>query len=166
MLVIQSCLTLCNPVDCRPLGSSGHGIILARILEWVAISFSRGSSWPRNRTQVSHTAGRFFTTWATREAHGIWDLTGPRIEPGSFTLAGELLTSGLPGKFQRHFFWNGKANRVRFKVGRENVCVLVVNQLTDQIFINGQCAPGSVLHTVKVQKKHHDQIRRLWAIHT
>ena len=44
VLIAQSCLTLCNPVDCRPLGSSGHGIILARILEWVAISFSRGSS--------------------------------------------------------------------------------------------------------------------------
>ena len=46
-----------------------HGILQARILEWVAIPFSRGSSWPRDQTQVSYIAGRFFTFWATREAH-------------------------------------------------------------------------------------------------
>ena len=55
-----SCLTLCNPV---------HGILQARILEWVAFSFSRGSSQPRDQTQVSCIARRFFTSWATREAH-------------------------------------------------------------------------------------------------
>ena len=49
-------------------GSSIHGTFQPRILGWVAISFSRGSSWPRDRTQVSRTAGRFFTIWATREA--------------------------------------------------------------------------------------------------
>ena len=51
--VTQSCPTLCNPVDCSPPGSSVHGILQARILEWVAISFSRGSSRPRDWTQVS-----------------------------------------------------------------------------------------------------------------
>ena len=56
--VTQSCLTLCNPMDCSLPGSSVHGIPQARILEWVAISFSRGSSRPRDRTQVSHIAGR------------------------------------------------------------------------------------------------------------
>ena len=66
--VAQSCPTLCHPVDCSPPGSSVHGILQARILEWVAISFSRGSSWPRDRTQVSCIAGRHFTLWATREA--------------------------------------------------------------------------------------------------
>ena len=65
--VVQSCLTLCNPVDCSLPGSSVHGIFQARILEWVAISFSRGSSWPRDWTWVSHTVGRLFTIWATRE---------------------------------------------------------------------------------------------------
>ena len=65
--VTQSCLTLCDPVDCSPPGSSIHGILQARILEWVAISFSRGSSWPRDQTQVSHIAGRRFNLWATRE---------------------------------------------------------------------------------------------------
>ena len=45
-----------------------HGILQARILEWIAFPFSRGSSQPRDRTQVSHIAGRFFTNWATKEA--------------------------------------------------------------------------------------------------
>ena len=66
--VAQSCPTLCNPMDCSPPGFSVHGIFQARVLQWVAISFSRGSSWPRDWTQVSCIAGRFFTTWATREA--------------------------------------------------------------------------------------------------
>ena len=64
--VAQSCPTLWDPVDLP--GSSVHGILQARILEWVAISFSKGSSQPRDRTQVSHTAGRRFNLWATREA--------------------------------------------------------------------------------------------------
>ena len=50
MLVTQSCPTLCNPMDCRPLGSSVHGILQARILEWAAVPFSRGSSAPRDPT--------------------------------------------------------------------------------------------------------------------
>ena len=57
--VTQSCLTLCNPMDCCPPGSSVHGILQARILEWVAIPFSRGSSRPWNRTWVSCTADSF-----------------------------------------------------------------------------------------------------------
>ena len=58
----QSCLTLCNPMDCGPPGSSIHGILQARILEWGAISSSRGSSWPRNRTVSPALAGGFFAT--------------------------------------------------------------------------------------------------------
>jgi len=65
VLVAQSYPTLCDPMDRSPPGSSVHGILQARILEWTAIPFSRGSSWPRNQTQVSCTAGRFFTVWAT-----------------------------------------------------------------------------------------------------
>ena len=65
MLVAQSCWTLCDPMDCSPPVSFVHEIFQARILEWVAISFSRGSSQLRNRTQVFCTAGRFFTNWAT-----------------------------------------------------------------------------------------------------
>ena len=58
----------CDPTDCSPPGSSVHGILQARILERVAISSSRGSSWPRDWTLVSHTAGRRFTVWAPRGA--------------------------------------------------------------------------------------------------
>ena len=65
--VAQSCPTLCNPVDCDLTGFSVHRIFQARILEWVAISFSRGSSWLRDQTWVSCTADRLFTIWATRE---------------------------------------------------------------------------------------------------
>ena len=61
--------TLCDPMEYNLLGSSVYGIFQARILEWVAISFSRESSWPRYQTQVSCIAGRFFTIWATREVH-------------------------------------------------------------------------------------------------
>ena len=66
--VAQSCPTLYDPMDCSPPGASVHGILQARILEGVAIPLSRGFSWPRDRTQVSCIAGRFFTVWATREA--------------------------------------------------------------------------------------------------
>ena len=65
--VTQSCPTLCSHVDCSPPRSSVHGILQARILEWIAISFSRRSSRPRDQTQVSCIAGRFFTLWATRK---------------------------------------------------------------------------------------------------
>ena len=58
MKVTKSCLTLCNPMPCSPPGSSVHGLFQARVLEWVAISFSRGSSQPKDGT---HIAGRFFT---------------------------------------------------------------------------------------------------------
>ena len=51
VLVTQPCLTLCDPMDCSPLGSSVHGILQAGILEWVAIPYSRGSSQPRDQTQ-------------------------------------------------------------------------------------------------------------------
>ena len=60
--VTQSCPTLCDPMQYRV-----HGILQARILEWVATLFSKESSQPRDQTQVSHIAVRFFTSWATRE---------------------------------------------------------------------------------------------------
>ena len=61
MLVTQSCLTLCDPMNCSPPDSSVRGILQARILEWVAIPFSRVSSQPRDLSWVSHIAGRVFT---------------------------------------------------------------------------------------------------------
>ena len=68
VLVTHSCLTLCDPVDCSPPGSSVHGVLQARILERVAMPFSRGSSGPRNRIWVSYIAGRLFTVCASRKA--------------------------------------------------------------------------------------------------
>ena len=63
MKVAQSCPTFCDPMDYIVCG-----ILQARILEWVALPFSRGSSQPRDQTQVSCTTGGFFTSWATKEA--------------------------------------------------------------------------------------------------
>ena len=63
----QSCPTLCDPIDYSPPGSSVHGILQARILEWAAIPFSRGYSQPRDQTRISYNSclGGFFTTNAT-----------------------------------------------------------------------------------------------------
>ena len=67
--LVTWCVSLfCDPMDCSPPGFSVHRVSQARKLELVAISFSRGSSWPRDQSQVSHMVGRFFTLWATREA--------------------------------------------------------------------------------------------------
>ena len=85
--VAQSCPTLCDPMD-----YTVHGILLARILEWVAFPFSRGCSQPRDRTQVSCIAGRFFSSWATR---GSPSYTGKKV-----------LTTQQPGKpLGRKFFY-------------------------------------------------------------
>ena len=64
--VTQSCLSLCNPMD-----YTVHGTLHARVLEWRAFPFSIGSSQPRDQTRVSWLAGRFFTSWATREAPSV-----------------------------------------------------------------------------------------------
>ena len=66
--VIQLCPTLFDLMDCM-LQNFFHGVLQARILVWVAICFSRGSSWPRDRTLFSYIADRFFIIWTTREAH-------------------------------------------------------------------------------------------------
>ena len=65
--VTQLCPTLCDPMN-----YTVHGVFQARILEWVAFPFSKGSYQPRYRTQVSLIAGRFFTIWATRKAQEYW----------------------------------------------------------------------------------------------
>ena len=90
----QSCLTLRDPMDC-----TDHGILQARILEWLAFPFCRGSSQPRDQTQVSHVAGGVFTSWATKEA--IWIklynlllllllTSSPFIELWTVAVAGEI----------------------------------------------------------------------------
>ena len=69
VLVAQSCLDSSWPHGCTLPGSSVPGILQARILEWVAIPFSRGSSQPQGQTRVSYIAGRFLTIWATRKSY-------------------------------------------------------------------------------------------------
>ena len=68
VLVDQLCLTLYDPLDYSPPSSSVHGIVQVRILEWLAIPFSRGSSWPRDRSHISWISGRFYTVRPTGEA--------------------------------------------------------------------------------------------------
>ena len=104
LLVTQSCPTLWGPMDCSPPGSSVHGILQPRILEWVAISFSRGSSQPKDWTRVSCIAGRLFSIWATRKAHqallprnNFWDPKGtmtsikPHKKAGNYWLREALM---------------------------------------------------------------------------
>jgi len=94
-------------VKVGPRDYTVHGILQARILEWVAVPFSRGSSQPRDRSQVSHIVGRFFTSWATREAQEYWsgwpipspgDLPDPGIKMGSPALQADSLPAELLGK--------------------------------------------------------------------
>ena len=95
--VVQSCPTLCDPVDCSLPGSFLHRILQARILEWVAISFSRGSSWPRDRTGVSRIAGRRFNLWATREGQSeVTQLCPTLCDSMDYSLSG----SSVHGIFQ------------------------------------------------------------------
>ena len=68
VLVTKSSLTLCDPMDCSPPGFSDLGILQARILKWVAVSFSRGSFQPRNQTCISCTGRQIPYRWANREA--------------------------------------------------------------------------------------------------
>ena len=97
--VTQSCPTLG-----KPMNYTVHGILQARILEWIAFPFSRGSSQPRDRTQVSCIAGGFFTIWATREVQEYWsgysipspvDHPNPGIEPRSPPLQADSLATEL-----------------------------------------------------------------------
>ena len=92
VLVTQLWLTLRDPMDYRLPGSSIHGILQARILEWVAMPFSRGNSWLRDQIRVSWTAGRFFTVWA--------DLGSPftSLPHGKSTLCLCIWNTGIPNE--------------------------------------------------------------------
>ena len=77
------CLTLWDPMDCSPSGSSVHGILQSRILEWAAMTSSRQSSWPRDWTCISCSAGRFFTTESSGKPHSpCWLLSKPNSPRG------------------------------------------------------------------------------------
>ena len=96
VLVAQSCPTLCDLRDCSPIGSSVHGILQASKLEWVAIPFSRGSSYPRDQIWASQITSRFFTTCTTRKAQG----STPFIR-----ISKEPIVTTLPPKLKN--YWQG-----------------------------------------------------------
>ena len=93
------CPTLCNTMSHSPPGSSVPGILQARILEWVAIPFSRGSSQPWDQTQVYCTAGGFFTVWASREAQRMLEWVALPFSRGSSQPRGRTWVSCLAGGF-------------------------------------------------------------------
>ena len=112
MKVAQLCLTLCNRMD-----YTVHGILQARILEWVAFPFSRGSSQPRDRTQVSHVAGGFFTSWATGEGQ---EAHRGSIKECSFRLNGQMIGFSRISpnqlhsrKLLKHFIRNATSSQSR-----------------------------------------------------
>ena len=112
--VAQLCPTLCDPLDYRV-----HRILQARLLEWVAFSFSKGSSQPRDRIQVSHTAGRFYTSWATREAQE-WvaypfysGSSQPRNRTGLSCIAGGFFTNWAIMEAHGKDDWTLKDQEVR-----------------------------------------------------
>ena len=86
-------------MDCRLPGSSAMGILQARILEWVAITFSRGSSQLRDGTLISYIAGRFFTVWATREAQEYWSVYLHSLLQGNFLIQDRTGVSCIAGGF-------------------------------------------------------------------
>ena len=113
--VAQACPAVCDPMDCSLPGSWVHGIFQATVLEWVAISFSKGSSQPRDQTQVSRIAGRRYCKpvahqaplsmgfprqeyWSVLPFPSPGDLPAPGIEPASPALAGGFFTAEPPWK--------------------------------------------------------------------
>ena len=126
--VAQSCLTLCNPMD-----YTVHGMLQARILEWVAFPFSRASSQPRDQTQVSRIAGGFFTSWATREAH--------YCESAALNMSANLENSEVATGLEKVSFHSspkeGQCQRIlnctiKHTVGTSVIAQLVKNRLAVQ----------------------------------
>ena len=110
-------------MDCRPTGSSVHGILQAKILEWVAMPFSRGSSWPRDWTQVSCIAGRFFTIRATWEAQTVenqdWPLGLVHLVFFNLECFHRLSLSFISGQFLKSALPKEKREREGRKAGRK-----------------------------------------------
>ena len=99
----QSYPTLHDPMDCSPPGSSLHGILQARIMEWAAISFSREPSRPKDQTRISCVScnGRFFTNWATREQSFIKQIFNHHLQYGRSIFLQSLASSGGHRKFSK-----------------------------------------------------------------
>ena len=125
VLVAQACPTLCNPTDCNPPDSSVHGILQARILEWIAIPFSGVSSQPRDWTRVSCIAGRFFTSWAIRGALSSTQFRSKSQNTDKCLPAWTSVLVGEANNDKENFltFW------VKTKVDYEAVCYYLVERL-------------------------------------
>ena len=95
-----------DPMDCSLPGSSVHGILQARIPEWLVIPFSRGSSWPRSGIQVSYIAGRFFTIWAYNAGDQVWS----------------------PGRLQSMGLWHDWATNTFHVISPKKSCLIEKNQ--------------------------------------
>ena len=149
--VAQSCPTLCDP-----MGYTVHGILQARILEWVAFPFSRGSFQRRDQTQVSYIAGRFFTSWAPRKPkntrvgslsllQGIFPTQG--IQPVSPALQADSLPTELSGKPPKWDAWNIQAandiDHTSWASETNGACELLGQHQVpgglSQVFIRGLC---------------------------
>ena len=106
---LQSCKAFCDSMDCRLLGSFVHGILQARVLEWVPISSSRRSSWPRDQTCISCIAGRFFTTEPPGKHKG-WLYYVLNSVAGCLLLKEYIhckINFFMPPLFRKHFGWLG-----------------------------------------------------------
>ena len=97
VLATQSCLTLCDPMDCSPPGFSVHKVLQARILEFASISFARASFQPRYQTWISCFAGGFFTIWATREATRTLEWVAYTFSRGFSWLRNQIRVSCIAG---------------------------------------------------------------------
>ena len=123
MMVVVS--NSCNAMDCSLPGSSVHGIPQARILEWVAISFSRGSSRPRNQTQVSFTAERFFTDWAMREALNEYPTFMDRLNIIKLSVLSNLICrfNAIPMRNPESYFADSRVyiSRQKTQISQHNI---------------------------------------------
>ena len=123
VLVTQLCPALCNSLDCSPLGSSVHGLFQARILEWVAIPDSRGSSYPRDWTWISHIALGSFTIWPLL-SWVLWEILDDTAT---------VLNYCLP--------WLSTTNSLKF----HNGCWLYISFLVGSVFLTLCYTPFSLL---------------------
>ena len=110
VLVAQLCPTPCNPMDCSPPGSSDHGILQARILEWMGISFSRGSSQPRDWTHISCIADRLFyhlcsVNTLSRASGTMLNRSGKSRHPCLFPILGKRNFLFFTFKYNISFFF-------------------------------------------------------------
>ena len=147
---LQSCLTLCDAMDCSPPGSSVHGILQAWILKWVAMPSSRGSSWLRDQTCISCIAGQFFTQWATGET-----LSSFVCMLNCSVMSNSLWSHGLPGSSVNEIFQERILEWVVISCSRESfqprdrTCVSCISYISRQILYH--CAtwevPSSFTHT-------------------